>query len=234
MQDCLFTAFHGYNFDPEKGLERIRSWALREQLRLFVRADRLRIIEKGIQVEKREESLSITLEIPNLEYPLQIKGRLDRWETDGKLLRVIDYKTGSAFTPRVRLQEELDLEGLVTLEDREYLDALGAFRKKYPGMQLQIYLMLLSREKGKPFEELDAAYVFLREKGKKMMQGIFLTGGRGSREFTPDEKRAAMNAFAKDLNALLTDIHSREYFIANPSDERYCSYCPFRLPCGNL
>ena len=234
LQDCLFTAFHGYNFDPEKGLERIRSWALREQLRLFVRADRLRIIEKGIQVEKREESLSITLEIPNLEYPLQIKGRLDRWETDGKLLRVIDYKTGSAFTPKVRLQEELDLEGLVALEDREYLDALGAFRKKYPGMQLQIYLMLLSREKNKPFEELDAAYVFLREKEKKMMQGIFLTGGRSAREFTPNEKRAAMDAFAKDLNAVLTDIHQREYFIANPGDERYCSYCPFRLPCGNL
>jgi ATP-dependent helicase/nuclease subunit B len=234
LRDSLFAAFHEYNFDPEKGLERIRAWALQEQLRLFVREDRLRIIEKGIRVEKREESLSIALEIPSLEYSVQIKGRLDRWETDGKLLRVVDYKTGSAFTPKVRLQEELDLEGLYKREDRDYLDALAAFRKKYPGMQLQIYLMLLAREKGKPFEELDAAYVFLREKGKKMMQGIFLTGGRGTREFTPDEKRAAMDAFVKDLNAVLHDIYYRDYFLPNPGDERVCGYCPFRLPCGNL
>jgi hypothetical protein len=234
LTDSLFAAFRGCNFDPEKGLERVRAWALLEQLRLFVREDRQRINAKGIQVGNREQWLAMSIAIAGLEQPVIVKGRLDRWETEGKLLRVVDYKTGSYFNPKIRMKETLDLENLYKLEDKNYFAALAAFRKKYPGMQLQVYLMLLAQEKGKPFEELDAAYVFLREKGKKMMQGIFVTGGRGAREFTSAEKQAAMDTFAKDLGEVLRDLFAREYFLPNPTDERVCGWCPFRLPCGNL
>ncbi len=101
-------------------------------------------------------------------------------------------------------------------------------------MQLLVYLMLLAREQDKDWDELDAAYAFLREKSGRMLQGIFMTGGRGSRPFSADEKKAAMEAFVNDLGEVIRDIHSRENFLANPEDARYCSYCPFRLPCGNL
>ena len=67
-----------------------------------------------------------------------------------------------------------------------------------------------------------------------MMQDIFRTEGRNSRPFTADEKRAAMEAFVNDLCEVIRDIHSREYFLPNPGDEKVCAYCPFRLPCGNL
>jgi hypothetical protein len=76
--------------------------------------------------------------------------------------------------------------------------------------------------------------VFLQTKGEKMMQGIFVTGGHSTRHFTPDEKRVAMEMFTKDLGEVLRDIHSREYFLPNPNDDRVCGWCPFRLPCGNL
>jgi hypothetical protein len=101
-------------------------------------------------------------------------------------------------------------------------------------MQLQIYLMLLAREQNKGWDELDAGFVFLREKSGRMMQGIFMTGGRHSRSFNADEKRTAMEAFVNDLGEIVRDIHSRESFLPNPGDERHCSFCPFRLPCGNL
>ena len=61
-----------------------------------------------------------------------------------------------------------------------------------------------------------------------------MTGGRNSRPFTAGEKRAAMEAFVRDLGEVVRDIHSREYFLPNPGDDRHCSFCPFRLPCGNL
>jgi hypothetical protein len=176
----------------------------------------------------------MSLNVPGADSPIRIKGRLDRRETEGKLLRVVDYKTGSCFSPRVRLQATLDLEDLYKQEEKDYFNALAAFRKKYPGLQLHIYLMLLAQEKGRPFEELDAAYVFLREKGNKMLQGIFVTGGRDAREFMPAEKQAAMNTFARDLGEVLRDLFAREYFLPDPGNEKACDWCPFRLPCGNL
>ncbi len=234
LEHFLSAAFGSLHFDPRQGLERIRAWTLLEQLRLFVREDQQRMAERGIHVEMQEEKLCMELTVPGLGYPARIQGRLDRRETEGNLLRVIDYKTGLPFNPKVRWNEPLDLKDLYRREENDCLDALAAFRKKYPGMQLQVYLMLLAQEKGKAWEELDAAYVFLREKSRKMVQGIFTTAGRGAREFTPAEKRAVMEAFTRDLGEVLRDLFAREYFLADPVDEKVCSYCPFRLPCGNL
>jgi ATP-dependent helicase/nuclease subunit B len=230
----LKNAFREHHFDPEKGLERIRFWTLQEQLRLFVREDRQRLEENGIQVENQEKTLYMDFAVSGLERPVRIKGRLDRWETEAVRRRVIDYKTGSPFNPKVRLNDVLDLKDLFSRKEQDYFDALATFRKKYPGLQLQIYLMLLAKDQEKDWQELDAAYVFLREKGGNMVQGIFKTGGRDSRPFTVDEKRAAMETFGNDLGEVIHDIHSREYFPANPADDTVCKYCSFRLPCGNL
>ncbi len=231
---CLHEAFRELNFDPEKGLEKVRAWALLKQLCLFAREDRQRIKDNGIQVEKREKAFSAALAVPGLEHRVGMTGRLDRLERERDLLRVIDYKTGASFGPKVRVDDTLDLGDLFRRDEREYFDAMAAFRKKYPGMQLQVYLMLLASEQGKDWDELDAAYVFLRQKSGKMVQGIFMTGGRAPRPFTAGEKRGAMENFVADLGEVIRDIHSRKYFLANPADEHYCSYCPFRLPCGNL
>ncbi|TFG79634.1 MAG: PD-(D/E)XK nuclease family protein [Chrysiogenales bacterium] len=234
LEKFLYDAFRKLNFNPEKGLERIRSWTLLEQLRLFIREDGKRIKQNGIRVEKREKTLSMDFEVPGLGQKVGIKGRLDRLEREGNLLRVVDYKTGSPFTPKVRVNESLNLTDLFQRDEKGYFDALAAFRKKYPGMQLQIYLMLLAREQEKCWDELDASYVFLRERSGRMNQGIFMTSGRHSRPFTSEEKRQAMEAFVNDLGEVLRDLYFREYFLANPGDEITCSYCPFRLPCGNL
>ncbi|MCU0236300.1 MAG: PD-(D/E)XK nuclease family protein [Acidobacteria bacterium] len=234
LKNFLDDAFRKHNFDPEKGLERVRAWTLLQQLRLFIREDGQRIERNGIEVDQREKTLYADLEAPWRGQPIGIKGRLDRLEREGNLLRVLDYKTGSPFPPRVRADEALDLKDLCQRDERGYFSALAAFRKKYPGMQLQVYLMLLAREQNRGWDELDAAYVFLREKSGKMIQGIFMTGGRNSRPFTADEKMAVMEAFVIDLGEIVRDIHSREYFLPNPGDERHCSFCPFRLPCGNL
>jgi hypothetical protein len=234
LETFLYQAFRKYNFDPEKGLERIRSWTLLEQLRLFVRQDGMRIEQNGIRVEKREKRLAADIEIPGLPQPVRVHGRLDRLEREGGVLRIVDYKTGSPFPPRVRLNQAIDMKDLYRRDEREYFECLAAFRMKYPAMQLQVYLALLAREQQKGWDELDAAYVFLRERSGRMAQGIFMTGGREARPFSAEEKIAAMEAFVGDLGEVIRDIHSRDRFLADPGDGRFCAYCPFRLPCGNL
>jgi hypothetical protein len=215
-------------------VERIRAWALFGQLRLFVHEDRRRIEKNGIRVETQEKKIGADFPIPGLDHPVRIEGRFDRLEREKCLLRVIDYKTGAPFAPRVRLGDSLDLKDLCRRRESSYFDALAAFRRKYPGRQLQIYLMIMAGERGVKWDVLDAAYVFLREQGGKMVQDVFATKGRDSRPFTADEKRAAMESFVDDLGEIIRDLHCRESFLPNPTDERYCSFCPFRLSCGNL
>jgi CRISPR/Cas system-associated exonuclease Cas4 (RecB family) len=234
LDGLVDAAFRELHFDPRRGLERIRAWTVKERLRRFIREDSRRLREKGIQVAGLEVPLAMEFEVRGLPRTVRIRGRLDRWEREGERLRVLDYKTGRDFPAAVDLDEAPDLRDLALRPDGESLKALAAFRGRYPGMQLQVYLMLLAREKGVGWAELDAAFVFLRRKDKPMLQGIFRNRGRPSRPLSGDEQARFMESFQDDLRQVLRDLFSRERFLADRSDEAYCSHCPFRLPCGNL
>lgn len=228
------AAFRELHFDPRRGLERIRAWTVKEQLRRFLREDLRRLRENGICVLGLEATLSMEIEVPGMARPATVRGRLDRWEKEGNRRRILDYKTGRDFAVGVDPGGALDLQDLARRPDAESLEALAAFRGRYPGMQLQIYLMLLARENRLGWEDLDAAYVFLRRKDRPMVQGIFRSRGRASRPLSGEEQARFMEAFQADLGEVLRDLFTRERFLADRSDASYCSHCPFRLPCGNL
>ncbi|MCX6555495.1 MAG: PD-(D/E)XK nuclease family protein, partial [Candidatus Aminicenantes bacterium] len=233
LEGFLFSAFREYNFDPEKGLEKIRSWTLMEQLQKFTWVDQLRMTGSGIQVKMLEKELSGSISVTWRPQPIPIQGRIDRCEVEGELLRIIDYKTGHfSLAPDNMLKSSYAAQNLSSASEDEYLQALNDFHKKYQGMQLLIYLLLLAQKENKTWAELDGAYVLLREH-ENFFRFLFDQGKR-KREMNPKEKLTLMNGFRADLGSILGDLYSREYFLANPSDERYCSYCPFRLPCGNL
>lgn len=228
----LAEAYRTRHLDPGKGLERIRSWVLSKQLDEFLDLDWRRT---GVRVEDCEKERSFNLKVNGLKQGVLFKGRIDREETEEGIKRVIDYKTGAPFPSRVRTDDLLDLKDLARRPDAEYFAALKAFRKKYPAMQLLIYLLFLLSEEEQNAGLFDAAYVFLREKSADMMKGVFWTGrGKNARLLEPEEKRAVLRVFSSDLEEIVRDIHLREEFLPNPSDERVCGYCPFRLPCGNL
>ncbi len=234
LDGLVEEAFRELHFDPQRGLERIRAWTVREQLRRFLREDRRRLRESGARIQGLEAALAMEIEVPGLPRPLTLHGRLDRWEQEGKRLRVLDYKTGREFACGIDLGAAPDLKDLALRPDAESLEALAAFRKRYPAMQLQIYLMLLARRTGLGWEDLDAAFVFLRRKDKPMLQGIFRSRGRPARPLSGDEQARFMTAFQADLLEVLGDLFTRQRFLADRSDEGYCGHCPFRLPCGNL
>jgi ATP-dependent helicase/nuclease subunit B len=232
LEKFLFAAFRAANFDPEQGLERIRAWTLRERLGKYVREDRQRMADGGIQVESLEENLSGKFQVPGRQSPVFIKGRIDRRERQGDLLRVIDYKTGGTkFSPHPMLQNVFPAEKLSSGDENEYLQALGGFRRKYQGMQLLLYLLLLAQSTGQEWDRLDGAYVLLRN-NDHFHKPLFLL--KDKMELIPGDKAAIMDTFRDDLGLILGDLYSREYFLADPSDDTVCKYCPFRLPCGNL
>ena len=232
LQAQVEAAFLRLHFDPGKGLERIRAWGLARQLGRFVREDRERLAAGSVRVGPLEEWLGGEHPVPGRDSPAILKGRLDRCETEGERLRVIDYKTGLfRYSSAGLLAAGSCADALAARGEGEYLRALAAFAKKYPGLQLLVYLLLAAQAWDLGWERLDGAYVLLRSRDR-FFKPLFPAKEKLERE--PGGKAGILQAFDHDLGALLGDLYSREYFLANPSDERHCSYCPFRLPCGNL
>ena len=233
LEKFLFATYREFNFDPDKGLEKIRAWTLLEQLRKFIREDRQRMADHHVQVEMLEKELTGTIPVSWRPQPVAIKGRIDRCETEGNLLRVIDYKTGNFhLSPDHMLKISFSAQSLISGSEGEYLQALNDFRNKYQGMQLLIYLLLMAQKENKTWAELDGAYVLLRE--RENFYRFLFAKGKKKEKMDPEEKSAVMDAFRTDLQEILRDLYSREYFLANPGDDHYCSFCQFRLPCGNL
>jgi ATP-dependent helicase/nuclease subunit B len=232
LERFIHAAFQEYHFDPTHGLERIRAWTLLEQLRRFVREDRERMAARDIRVGPLEEWLSGEFPVPGRQGPVKIRGRLDRCETQGDWLRVIDYKTGSfKFSASNMLKIDFDTGRLAGNDEGDYLRSLDDFHEKYQGMQLLLYLLLLAKTKEQGWDRLDGAFVLLRNE-ENFFKPLFPL--QEKQELGPGGKAAVMEAFRGDLEAVLADLFTREYFLPNPGDERHCSYCPFRLPCGNL
>jgi ATP-dependent helicase/nuclease subunit B len=233
LENFLHAAFRELNFDPDKGLEKIRAWTMKERLLKFIGEDQERMAEALIQVDAHEKKLSGEIRVPWRPAPVPFTVRIDRCESQGQVLRVIDYKTGSFnLSPDNMLKATFSGADLTGSDESTYLLALNDFRNKYQGMQLLIYILLLAQVEGKTWDQLDGAYVLLRNK-EKFLRPLFFRN-RGREEMGLEEKTAVMEIFISDLGKVLNSLYSRNSFLANPGDESYCSYCPFRLPCGNL
>jgi RecB family exonuclease len=233
LENFLLTAFRESNFDPDKGLEKIRAWTLKERLLKFIGEDQERMAESGIRVNAHEKKLRGEIRVPWRPAPVPFTVRIDRCETQGQVTRVIDYKTGSfKLSPDNMLKAPFPGASLAGSDEGAYLLALNDFRNKYQGMQLLIYVLLLAQDEDKTWEQLDGAYVLLRNK-EKFHRPLF-TRNRCKEAMSLEEKTAVMEIFFSDLGIILNSLYSRDSFLANPGDERYCSYCPFRTPCGNL
>jgi hypothetical protein len=233
LENFLHAAFRELNFDPDKGLEKIRAWTMKERLLKFIGEDQERMAEALIQVDAHEKKLSGEIRVPWRPAPVPFTVRIDRCESQGQVLRVIDYKTGSFnLSPDNMLKATFSGADLTGSDESTYLLALNDFRNKYQGMQLLIYILLLAQVEGKTWDQLDGAYVLLRNK-ERFLRPLFFRN-RGREEMGLEEKTAVMEIFISDLGKVLNSLYSRNSFLANPGDESYCSYCPFRLPCGNL
>jgi ATP-dependent helicase/nuclease subunit B len=56
-----------------------------------------------------EEKLRITLNVPGVDFPVTLKGKLDRIDEKDGMIRIIDYKTGKVTQPQVEIIEWEDI-----------------------------------------------------------------------------------------------------------------------------
>ena len=233
LHTFVSAAFQRFTFDPEQGLEKIRAWTIRERLRKFILEDWLRMSAGGIRVAAVERELEIQFPVRGLKAPVPLSGRIDRCEAQGENLRAIDYKTGGSFKLRSgnMLQDTFSRESLAGTDEKQALRALNGFREKYQGLQVLMYLLFLAQAENKNWGQLDGAYALLRNK-EDFFKPLFPE--KDGRPLAPDEKNSVMETFRGDLESVLADLFTRNYFLPDHGDENHCSYCAFRLPCGNL
>jgi ATP-dependent helicase/nuclease subunit B len=231
LTEIVTDAYRRRHFRPEKGIERIRAWVLAEKLKDYIRFDSRRVAQSGIELKELEKPVAFLLDLNSdpVENPagnrIAIRGKIDRIEKEEETIRVIDYKTGTAFGCLSRTANPVELESLYSQNRNEYGKNLNRFWASQRNFQILLYVQMLRETDRLDIENLDAAYAFLRHSDRHFFQKVFPDD--------PETKREIMDRFRQQLGEIVRDIFRRDTFLANDADERYCGYCPFRTLCGN-
>ncbi len=141
-----------------------------------------------IKIIGLEESYRVNLDIPQLNFPIILKGKLDRIDQKDGMLRIIDYKTGKVESKNVTL---VDWEEIRT----EY-DQSKAF-------QLLCYATMYA--KTKPFDPMVAGIISFKNLGSGL-QYFATKESRTSRKMNTHITQDTMEAFREQLEKLILEI----------------------------
>ena len=153
----------------------------------------IKSVEQGnsIRILEVETRLKCPFSIPELDFPINLKGTVDRVDKFNGKMRIIDYKTGRVDQGKVEL---VDWEDITSDYDN--------FSKPF---QILTYAYLLNQEKPIleaaeagiiSFKNLQAGFLKFSKKDKM---------GRGAVK-DPDITQEALNAFKEQLKNLILEI----------------------------
>ncbi|WP_437369319.1 PD-(D/E)XK nuclease family protein [Maribacter litoralis] len=74
-------------------------------IQTFIDAEVTALKDHSIKIIALEQSLSVPLEVPGLDFPINLKGKLDRVDNFDGITRIIDYKTGKVERRNVELMD---------------------------------------------------------------------------------------------------------------------------------
>ncbi|WP_350289657.1 PD-(D/E)XK nuclease family protein [uncultured Croceitalea sp.] len=138
-----------------------------------------------------EQNLAIELNISELDFPIVLKGKIDRIdELDGQL-RIIDYKTGNVTQAEVEL---MDWDTLI--EDKKYNKAF----------QLLCYaLMYSNKERVSSFE---AGIIPIKKLSSGIIRFATKASSRGPKNYQIDDE--VLSSFQLQLKTLILEIFNPE------------------------
>lgn len=114
-------------------------------IQTFIDAEITAIKDHSIKIIALEQSLSVPLEIAGLDFPIKLKGKLDRVDEFDGVTRIIDYKTGKVERRNVEL-----MDWDVLTEDYQFSKAFQLlcyglmFFKMHPADNLTIQAGIIS------------------------------------------------------------------------------------------
>lgn len=169
--------------------------------------------------------------VNNVPYVVKFKGTIDRIESDGNTLVVVDYKTGSVSDGDVRISGVND-----------------AFSKssKQKALQLIMYMWLL-REDGRGASSVPLAGLVGDDVGAghrfsldniDLKAGIWPIAAPNRALVNLDDKLADkfddgfFNDFESELSGVMEELLDRDHSFMQTDDPENCKYCSYRITCN--
>ena len=218
LQSYVDTAFKEEFFhvpageQPEyNGTQLIHSKVIASYLRQLFRND---LQYAPFRMEGMEQKVTETLEIetPSGMLPLNIGGTIDRMDSKGDTLRIVDYKTGG--TPK-------------TPESIEQLFTPADNRPNY-SFQTFLYAAIMCRKQGL---KVAPSLLYIHRAASESYSPVIEMGA-------PRQPKVPVNNFAfyedefrERLSALLKEIYNPEEPFTQTEDAKKCEYCDFKRLC---
>ncbi len=170
----------------------------------------------GVRILSLEQRFERVRRVGARRFPLS--GKIDRTETRGEGLWVLDYKTASN-----RDYYAIDFE---TLD----LGRRSTWNEAVASLQLPFYTLLLAEVHGRPAEDIHAAFLML---GQSRLGPT--TEFSPYDEEDPEERRRQVGIMEGLIDRLLAELGdvSVPFDPASASD-RTCGWCAYRVLCNKL
>lgn len=185
--------------DIKRGKNRLAFEVAKESLQRFLKIEKQKLEKDTVKILHIEESFSRKFYVEGLDFPITIKGKIDRVEERNGVVRILDYKTG-AKVEASSLQIE-SVENLLNKKEKDKIFQLLAYAFMYQEQN----------ESKKPIEVGIISFKNLNSK----QDLIFSLKNRSkkSKEETPQKtviSEALLVEYQSILNTIVSEIFNKE------------------------
>jgi len=208
LSRVIEQCFHRTFGDVTSGAVYLLKEQVRHQLGEFLEKYQIPVIRDSCIITALEQTLTIE------ENGYRFSGRIDRVESRGKNIMILDYKTGGS-----EEYSAIDLDTLNPERRETWAGAISSF-------QLPLYMLLYSNYFKRNVEEIHPAILFL---GKQPVDST-IEFGLGSEEHSVDAVYHAVKPIIFKLIDEISDSHHD--FVPTENMEEHCPRCPYTAICG--
>lgn len=174
--------------DISRGKNLIAFHVVRRYIENFITLEIEVVKQHSIKIIGLEEKLQVEIQVPEIDFPIQLKGKLDRIDEMDGTLRIIDYKTGRVTSTQVEI---VDWEDITSNYD---------YSKAF---QLLCYALMYRKEV--PISTLEAGIISFKNLSAGLM--LFATKPKkGSRTKDNTITQEILELFSDELKHLILEI----------------------------
>lgn len=178
-------------------------------LRQFLNNEKEFLKNNVLTIESLEQEIKTSLSFGEGRGEVKIKGKIDRIDTTGNVLRIIDYKTGSVADKELKVN---DWEELLT--------DVGLNKS----FQLLMYAYLYRKHHPENQKALRSGIISFR----KLSSGVKNIVAGGSEELDDD----VLSNFERQLKKLIENIYDPAIPFSQTKEIERCEYCSFKMICN--
>lgn len=158
----------------------------------FIKLELAEVEKHQIRILGVEEKLRMDINIPGLNFPVVLKGKLDRIDEKDGVIRIIDYKTGNVTSSQVEI---VDWEDVIT--DYNYSKAF----------QLMCYAIMYNNSK--PIGNIEAGIISFKNLSSGLLK-FAVKEKKGSRNKDNSITQDTIAQFMESIKSLIFEIGNPE------------------------